>query len=141
VDVLPWRLRGAPAGEPLRLRLELATTSNPAVAAALAGTDIETFTAAATIEIPVVDLLRASASADAATWFPRGEGEWYTLSPPGHGVGVGDASVPPPRVRLRARAVEGLDLRPMRLARPGRCCMPRHMFPFNSINEGLKRVG
>jgi hypothetical protein len=139
VDVVSWRLRGANKGEPLRLRVELATTSNRAVAAALVGSGVETFTAAATIDIPAFELLPAStltaAAAAASMWFPREDGDWYVLSPPkednaaahtaaaaasaasaasGDG-GRGKQTTTQRRVRLRVCVVEGLELRPLRL--------------------------
>ena len=129
VDVTSWRIRNNAHGggddatrEPLRLRVELAPTSHRAVAAALAGSGLETFTAAATIDLPPFELLPPEAPvsiAASSSWFPQERGELYTLSPPPTEAEHAAAATPPlerrPHVRLRARLVEGLELCPSRL--------------------------
>ena len=117
VDVTPWRVRRdarVSTLTPLRVRCELAPTSNLAVAAAFAarGADApDTATASRVIEFP------ADAFDHARGWFPSDLGEWFELERPTFvedrksANRVGEMIV---RAKLRAKLVEGLELTPAR---------------------------
>ena len=140
VDVANWRSRSAsmnsrltqgrvepsrsspPPPPPLGVEVTLAPTHDPAVAAALVGSGVETFTARCVIDFPADEMLRSvvsDASSNPDGWYPSQSGEWRDMAP-GRINGIDDVNGDVGerdtvrRIRVRARLAEGLDLRPPR---------------------------
>ena len=141
VDVANWRSRSAsmnsrltqgrtepsrsspPPPPPLGVEVTLAPTHDPAVAAALVGSGVETFTARCVIDFPADEMLRrgvvSDESSDPDGWYPSETGEWRDMAPGRiNGIdavnGDGGERDKVRRIRVRARLAEGLDLRPPR---------------------------
>jgi hypothetical protein len=141
VDVANWRSRSAsmnsrltqgrvepsrsspPPPPPLGVEVTLAPTHDPAVAAALVGSGVETFTARCVIDFPADEMLRRVGVFDESSnpdgWYPSENGEWRDMSPGRiNGIdavnGDGGERDKVRRIRVRARLAEGLDLRPPR---------------------------
>jgi len=140
VDVANWRSRSAsmnsrltqgrvepsrsspPPPPPLGVEVTLAPTHDPAVAAALVGSGVETFTARCVIDFPADEMLRSVVSDESSNpdgWYPSETGEWRDMAP-GRINGIDDVNGDGGerdkvrRIRVRARLAEGLDLRPPR---------------------------
>jgi hypothetical protein len=140
VDVANWRSRSAsmnsrltqgrtepsrsspPPPPPLGVEVTLAPTHDPAVAAALVGSGVETFTARCVIDFPADEMLRSVVSDESCNpdgWYPSETGEWRDMAP-GRINGIDDVNGDGGerdkvrRIRVRARLAEGLDLRPPR---------------------------
>ena len=141
VDVANWRSRSAsmnsrltqgrvepsrsspPPPPPLGVEVTLAPTHDPAVAAALVGSGVETFTARCVIDFPADEMLRRVGVSDESSnpdgWYPSETGEWRDMAPGRiNGIdavnGDGGERDKVRRIRVRARLAEGLDLRPPR---------------------------
>ena len=140
VDVANWRSRSTsmnsrlirgrvepsrsspPPPPPLGVEVTLAPTHDPAVAAALVGSGVETFTARCVIDFPADEMLRSIVSDESSNpdgWYPSETGEWRDMAPGRiNGVdavnGDGGERDTVRRIRVRARLAEGLDLRPPR---------------------------
>ena len=138
VDVANWRSRSASmnsrliqglvepsrssSSPPLGVEVTLAPTHDPAVAAALVGSGVETFTARCVIDFPADEMLRSVVSDESSNpdgWYPSKTGEWRDMAPGRiNGVdavnGDGGERDKVRRIRVRARLAEGLDLRPPR---------------------------
>jgi len=141
VDVANWRSRSAsmnsrltqgrvepsrsspPPPPPLGVEVTLAPTHDPAVAAALVGSGVETFTARCVIDFPADEMLRRVGVSDESSnpdgWYPSETGEWRDMAPGRiNGIdavnGDGEERDKVRRIRVRARLAEGLDLRPPR---------------------------
>jgi hypothetical protein len=141
VDIANWRSRSAsmnsrltqgrtepsrsspPPPPPLGVEVTLAPTHDPAVAAALVGSGVETFTARCVIDFPADEMLRRGVVSDESSnpdgWYPSETGEWRDMAP-GRINGInavnGDDGERDTvrRIRVRVRLAEGLDLRPPR---------------------------
>ena len=141
VDVANWRSRSTsmnsrlirgrtepsrsspPPPPPLGVEVTLAPTHDPAVAAALVGSGVETFTARCVIDFPADEMLRRGGVSDDSCnpdgWYPSENGEWRDMAP-GRINGIDDVNGDGGerdkvrRIRVRARLAEGLDLRPPR---------------------------
>ena len=132
---------GAPGGvdaghhpaPPLRVEVTLAPAHDAAVAAALAGSGLDTFTARCVLEYDAGAMLDDAPRTNGSDrrwneggWFPSERGEWHEMRLARRDVtggvdgggGSNDANDAregrKPRIRVRARLAEGLDLRPPR---------------------------
>ena len=132
---------GAPGGvnaghhpaPPLRVEVTLAPAHDAAVAAALAGSGLDTFTARCVLEYDAGAMLHDAPRTNGSDrrwneggWFPSERGEWHEMRLARRDVtggvdgggGSNDANDAregrKPRIRVRARLAEGLDLRPPR---------------------------
>ena len=140
VDVANWRSRSASMNSrltqgrtepsrssssppPLGVEVTLAPTHDPAVAAALVGSGVETFTARCVIDFAADEMLRRVGVSDESSnpdgWYPSENGEWRDMAPGRiNGIeavnGDGEERDKVRRIRVRARLAEGLDLRPPR---------------------------
>ena len=112
-----------PPPPPLGVEVTLAPTHDPAVAAALVGSGVETFTARCVIDFPADEMLRRVGVSDESSnpdgWYPSENGEWRDMAPGRiNGIeavnGDGEERDKVRRIRVRARLAEGLDLRPPR---------------------------